>query len=66
MDEMTDAYLLYVNSKPLASDPDFERVANLGESVAREQPEVELTIRFANRLSAQRADRRPRSEVLGV
>jgi hypothetical protein len=54
MYEMTDAYLLYVNCKPLAIDPEFERIASLGESVAQEQPEVELTIRVADRLSAQR------------
>lgn len=54
MDEMKDAYLLYVNSKPMAIGAEFERVAELGESVAKEQPEAELTIRVADRLSANR------------
>jgi hypothetical protein len=52
--EKNDSFLLYLNSKAVAIGPDFDSMAQLGETVAKDRPEAELTIRVADRLSATR------------
>ena len=52
--EKNDSYLLYLNSKAVAIGPDFASMSQLGETVSQDRPEAALTIRVADRLSAER------------
>jgi hypothetical protein len=52
--EKNDSFLLYLNSKAVAIGSDFASMAQLGETVPKDRPEAELTIRVADRLCATR------------